>query len=181
MKATLLFFLLCLFCFDDTLYQYEYTAIGSENSTKLSQFKGRKILVVNTACKSTYTYQLEGLQQLHTAYGDKLAVIGFPTGADFEKDEVATTNRQILEFCRTNYGVTFPLTKKTSTRGADAHPLFTYLAEAAKEAGYDAPVIKAPFTKFLIDEQGKLLAVWGPDVTPLSNEITSRLNNSWVR
>lgn len=177
MKGTLLIALLCLFCFDDTLYQYEFTQIGREESTQLAKYKGKKILIVNTACKSPYTYQLEGLQQLHTAYGDKLAVIAIPTGADFEKEEEASTNKEILAFHREQYGVTFPLARKSSAQGPNRHPIFDYLAGAAKDLGHDEPVIKAPFTKFLINEEGKLLAVWGPNVTPLSSEVTALLNH----
>ena len=177
MKGTLLIAILCLFCFDDTLYQYEFTQIGHEEGTQLSKYKGKKILIVNTACKSPYTYQLEGLQQLHSAYGEKLAVIGIPTGADFEKEEEAATNKEILAFHREQYGVTFPLSKKSSAQGPDQHPIFEYLSGAAKDMGYSEPVIKAPFTKFLISEDGKLLAVWGPNVTPLSSDVTAVLNN----
>ena len=138
----------------------------------LARFKGKKILIVNTASKCGYTPQYDELQKLYDAYKTKLVVIGFPAN-NFGQQEPGS-NQEINDFCKKNYGVTFPMAEKVSVKGSDIAPLFKYLTEEAAKLGNNDP-IKWNFTKFLIDEKGKLIAVFPSRVKPMSEEITSKL------
>jgi glutathione peroxidase len=144
------------------------------NTIDLSTYKGKKILIVNTASKCGFTPQYADLEKLYEKYKDKLVIIGFPAN-NFAKQEPGT-NSEIKEFCIKNYGVTFPMAEKVDVVGDNIHPLFKYLTEEAKKMGTADPVIKWNFTKFLIDENGKLIAVFPSKVTPMSEEITKYLN-----
>ncbi|TCJ13977.1 glutathione peroxidase [Flaviaesturariibacter flavus] len=153
---------------------YDFKVDGLSGGTiDLAQYKGKKILIVNTASECGYTPQYEGLEQLYKKYSDKLVVIGFPAN-NFGGQEPGS-NEQIGAFCKKNYGVTFPMAAKVSVVGDDAHPLFRYLAEEARKQGVEGPVIKWNFTKFLIDENGKLVHVFPSKVAPMSEELTSYL------
>ncbi len=137
----------------------------------LSKYKGKKILIVNTASKCGFTKQYAELQQLQELYKNKLVVIGFPA-ANFKNQEL-DTNADIKDFCQKNYGVTFPLSEKVSVKGDDIHPLFKILTEA-NNPDFTGD-IKWNFEKFLIDENGKLIRRFRSAVTPLSKEITQSL------
>jgi glutathione peroxidase len=100
-------------------------------------------------------------------------VLGFP--ANNFKGQEPGSNSEIQEFCKKNYGVSFPMAGKVSVKGDDIHPLFKYLTEEAKKMNIEDP-IKWNFTKFLIDEKGKLVAVFPSKVSPMSEEITKYLN-----
>ena len=139
-----------------------------------SQYKGKKIMIVNTASKCGNTPQYTELQKLYDKYKDKLVIIGFPAN-NFGGQEPGS-NEEIGEFCKKNYGVTFPMAEKVSVKGDDIHPLFKYLSDEALKAGGEGPVIKWNFTKFLVDENGKLVKVFPSKVKPLSEEITVYLN-----
>lgn len=138
-----------------------------------SQYKGKKVLIVNTASKCGYTPQYTELQELYDKYKDKLVIVGFPAN-NFGQQEPGT-NQEIKEFCTKNYGVTFPMAEKVSVVGDDMHPVFKYLTEEAKKKGIDDP-IKWNFTKFLLDEKGQLITVFPSKVKPMSEEITKYLN-----
>lgn len=154
---------------------YDFKVAGLEgNEIDLSSFKGKKIMIVNTASKCGYTPQYTELQQLHEKYKDKLVIIGFPAN-NFGGQEPGS-NTEIKEFCKRNYGVSFLMAEKVSVTGEDAHPLFKYLSEEAKKQGLADPVVKWNFTKFLIDEKGKLVKVFPSKVKPLSEEVTIHLN-----
>lgn len=137
----------------------------------LNSFKGKKLLIVNTASKCGYTPQYEDLQKLSQQYKGKLVVIGFP--ANNFKDQDPGSNLEIQEFCKKNYGVTFTLGEKVSVKGDDMAALFKYLTSV------DNPDftgdIKWNFEKFLIDENGKLMHRYRSGVKPLSPEITKYL------
>jgi len=137
-----------------------------------SKFKGKKILVVNTASKCGYTPQYEELEKLYKTYSDKLVIVGFPAN-NFGQQEPGT-NTEIKEFCTKNYGVTFPMAAKVSVKGDDIAPIYTWLTNKSKNGVMDAD-IKWNFTKFLLDEKGKLIAKFDSKVTPLSEEITRYL------
>ena len=177
MKTALLALLFSFVITNPPIYSFKINAIEERTQINFSEFKGKKLLIVNTACNSPYTYQLEGLQQLYSAYKEKLNVVAFPAGNDFGEQELKT-NEAILDFCRNSYGITFPIAEKTTTMGPMRHPVFSYLLEEAKMQGLEEPIIKWNFTKFLLDEEGNLIKVFPADVTPLSTEITSYLNNS---
>ena len=128
---------------------YDFKVEGLEGGTiDLSQYKGKKILIVNTASKCGFTPQYKDLEALYEQYKDKLVVIGFPAN-NFMRQEPGT-NAEIKEFCEKNYGVTFPMAAKISVKGDDIHPLFKYLDDEAEKIGIKDPV-KWNFTKFLID------------------------------
>jgi glutathione peroxidase len=176
MKTILLASLFALFLFEPSVYDFKLNSLEARHQIKLSDYKGKKILIVNTASKSKNAFQFEGLQLLYTSYQEKLVVIGIPCGSDFNDSELKT-NSDILYYLQSTYGVTFPMAEMSSAIGTQRHPLFSYLIEEAKKMGIDDP-IKTSFTKFLLDENGKLLRVFPGDVTPLSNDLTSVLNNS---
>ena len=148
---------------------YDFKVKGLEGQEiDFSKFKGKKILIVNTASECGYTYQYEGLEKLYNAYKDKLVIVGFPAN-NFGSQEPGT-NEQIQAFCKRNYGVSFPMAAKVSVKGKDIHPLFKYLAEEAHKLGKDDP-IQWNFTKFLIDEKGKLIDIFPSKVEPMDDEL----------
>ena len=154
---------------------YDFKVTGLDGSPiDLSQYKGKKILIVNTASKCGFTPQYADLEKLYTTYKDKLVIIGFPAN-NFAQQEPGT-NKEISEFCTKNYGVTFPMSEKVDVVGDNTAPLFKYLTDEAKKLGVADPVIKWNFTKFLVDENGKLIAVFPSKVKPMDQEITKYLN-----
>src|SRR5215203_3306954 len=153
---------------------YNFKVPGLEGgSIKFSQYKGKKIMIVNTASKCGNTPQYAELEQLHKKYKDKLVIIGFPAN-NFGGQEPGT-KEEISEFCKRNYGVTFPMADKVSVKGADIAPIFQYLTDEAKKLGIEDPV-KWNFTKFLIDENGKLITVIHNKTKPMSEEVLKYLN-----
>ncbi len=154
---------------------YDFKVPGLEgNEIDFSAFKGKKILIVNTASKCGYTPQYKDLESLHNQYRDKLVIVGFP--ANNFKGQEPGTNEEIADFCRKNYGVTFLMAEKISVAGDDIHPLYAYLVNEAKNIGIAEPVIKWNFTKFLIDENGKLITVFSHKTNPMSEEVLKYLN-----
>ncbi|MFM2145261.1 MAG: hypothetical protein RL732_97 [Bacteroidota bacterium] len=153
---------------------YDFKVPGLEGGQiDLSAFKGKKILIVNTASKCGYTPQYADLQKLHEKYKNTLVIIGFPAN-NFGGQEPGS-NAEIGTFCKRNYGVSFLMAEKVSVKGNDIHPLFKYLNTEASKLGLEDP-IQWNFTKFLVDEKGKLLAVFSSRVNPMSEEITKYLN-----
>ena len=133
---------------------YEFKVEGLEGETiDFSSFKGKKILIVNTASKCGYTKQYEELQKLYEQYKDKLVIVGFPAN-NFGGQEPGT-NSEIKEFCKKNYGVTFPMAAKVSVKGDDIAPIFKWLTSKSENGVLDAE-IKWNFGKFLLDEKGNL-------------------------
>ncbi len=130
-------------------------------------------MIVNTASKCGNTPQYAELEQLYEKYKDKLVVIGFP--ANNFKEQEPGTNAEIQEFCKKNYGVTFPMAEKVSVKGDDIAPLFKYLTEEANKMGIEDP-IKWNFTKFLLDENGKLITVIHNKTKPMSEEVLKYFN-----
>lgn len=139
----------------------------------LSQYKGKKIMIVNTASKCGLTPQYEDLEALYKKYNGKLVIIGFPAN-NFNQQEPGT-KEEIAEFCKKNYGVTFPMADKVSVKGDDISPVFKWLVDEAAKKGINDP-ISWNFTKFLIDEKGELITVFSPKTKPMSEEILKYLN-----
>jgi len=154
------------------LYDFKLTSLDGK-PLDLAQYKGKKILIVNTASACGYTPQYADLEALYEKYKGKLVVIGFPANNFGEQEK--GTNDEIATFCKKNYGVTFPMSEKVSVKGDDIHPFFKYLTDEAAKLGQTDP-IKWNFTKFLVDENGKLLAVFPSKVKPMDAEITKYLN-----
>ena len=154
-----------------TVYGFKVEALEG-GTIDLSKYKGKKILIVNTASKCGYTPQYEGLQKLYDKYKDKLVIIGFPAN-NFGGQEPGT-NVEIKEFCTKNYGVTFPMAAKVSVKGEDIAPIYKWLCSKAENGVMDAE-IKWNFGKFLLDEKGTLINYFSSKTTPMSEEITSKL------
>jgi len=154
------------------IFSYSIDIIDGKN-TKLDVFKGKKILFVNVASKCGYTPQYKQLQELYEQYNDELVILGFPAN-DFLWQEPAKNN-QIKTFCAINYGVTFPIIEKTVVKkNKNQHPVYTWLSHKSLNGWNDS----APgwnFYKYLVDEDGKLLDVFGSKITPLDKKITNYL------
>lgn len=144
---------------------YDYTAHSLDGrEIALSEFKGKVLLVVNTASKCGFTPQYEGLQTLYRNFADRgLVVLGFPCN-QFGRQEPGD-EEAIGAFCEKNYGVSFPMFGKIDVNGDNAHPLYTFLkAEAPGLLGSQA--IKWNFTKFLVDRDGQVVGRYAPQVPP---------------
>lgn len=130
----------------------------------MSDYKGKVVLVVNTASKCGLTPQFEGLEALYKEYKDQgLEILGFPCN-QFANQEKGS-NEEIHEFCQLNYGVSFTMFEKIDVNGKNAHPLYKYLKNEAK--GLLSKEIKWNFTKFLIDSEGNIVKRYAPTVEPL--------------
>lgn len=153
------------------IFQFNVAALDG-STINFSKFKGKKILIVNTASKCGYTPQYEGLEELYKTHSDQLVIVGFPAN-NFGGQEPGT-NGEIKEFCTKNYGVTFPMAAKVSVKGEDIAPIFQWLTHKSENGVMDA-TIKWNFTKFLLNENGELVEVFDSKVTPMSQEILSKL------
>lgn len=141
------------------------------NPFDFSQLKGKKVLVVNTASKCGLTPQYSALQELYRKYGgDKFIIIGFPSN-DFLNQEPGT-NEEIMEFCRVNYGVEFPMMAKISVKGKDMHEVYRWLTSKSLNGVMDSEV-QWNFQKYLIDENGNLVKMISPRTKPNDPEIIS--------
>ncbi|MCD1117170.1 glutathione peroxidase [Chryseobacterium turcicum] len=155
-----------------TIYDYKVDALEEGKTINFADFKGKKILIVNTASECGFTPQYEDLEKLSKEYGDKLVIVGFPAN-NFGGQEPGT-NVEIGAFCQKNYGVTFPLAAKVSVKGEDTAPIFKYLTEKELNGVKDTEV-KWNFTKFLLDENGKLIDSFVSKVKPTDEAITKYL------
>ncbi|MEO8087809.1 MAG: glutathione peroxidase [Bacteroidota bacterium] len=169
MKSLLLIF---FFLFAKDISVYDFTPISIDGKAiDLSQYKGKKILIVNTASECGYTYQYEDLEKLYEKYKDKLVLIGFPEN-NFGHQEPGT-NSEIKAFCSSKYNVTFPMMSKVSVKGDDIDPLFKWLTEQSNPDFTGD--IKWNFEKFLIDENGKLVHRFDSKSKPFSEEIVNAI------
>ena len=137
-----------------------------------AKYKGKKILVVNVASQCGYTRQYEGLQKLYEAHKDKLVIVGFPAN-NFGSQEPGTDG-EIVQFCKARFGVTFPMASKISVKGEDVAPIYKWLTSKTENGILDAQ-IGWNFTKFMLDENGKMLACFPSKTEPDSEEITKFL------
>ena len=148
-----------------TVYDFEALQINGK-SVALSQFKGKAMLIVNTASACGFTPQFAGLEELHKTYGKKgLVVLGFPCNQFGAQD--SGSNGEIAEFCQLNYGVSFPMMAKVDVNGAQAHPMYQWLAAEAPGL-LGSKSIKWNFTKFLVGKDGSVLKRYAPTDTPAS-------------
>lgn len=151
-----------------TLHDFTVETIEGE-TLSLSQFKGKKVMVVNTASKCGLTPQYELLEKLYRQYkGKNFIIIGFPAN-NFMNQEPGS-NADIIEFCQQNYGVTFPMMAKISVKGKDIHPLYQWLTQKKENGVVDAD-ISWNFQKYLIDEEGRVVMSISPRQKPDSEEI----------
>lgn len=141
------------------------TMLGEDKS--LADYKGKVLLIVNTASECGFTPQFKGLQKLFETYEDQgFEILGFPCN-QFNKQDPGT-DEEISHFCQRNYGVSFQMFSKVDVKGVNAHPLFVYLTEEAK--GMITKQIKWNFTKFLIDKDGEVIDRFAPQTKPESIE-----------
>ena len=145
-----------------TIYDLSATSNRGEE-IDFAQFAGRPMLLVNTASKCGFTPQYDGLQALHETYGPQgLVVIGFP--CDQFANQEPGDDAAIEEFCRINFGVTFPLTTKVDVNGKDTHPVFAFLKE--RTGGLLGSSVKWNFTKFLVAPDGTTVKRYSPKTEP---------------
>ncbi|MFP3831522.1 MULTISPECIES: glutathione peroxidase [Chryseobacterium] len=154
-----------------TIYDFKVEGLDGKE-INFADFKGKKILIVNTASECGFTPQYADLEKVYEEYKDKLVVVGFPAN-NFGGQEPGT-NTEIGTFCQKNYGVTFPMAAKVSVKGDDIAPIFKYLTEQELN-GVKNTSILWNFTKFLIDENGKLIDTYVSTTKPTSESITKHL------
>jgi glutathione peroxidase len=159
-------FISCTSITAQSIYDFKAKTLDGKE-LDFSQFKGKKIIIVNTASKCGLTPQYEELEKLHKKYKD-LVIIGFPAN-NFMKQEPGS-NEEIAEFCSKNYGVSFQMMSKISVSGDDQHEIYQFLTDKEKNGVEDSKV-KWNFQKYLIDENGKLVKHIAPNVSPMDKEI----------
>lgn len=168
------------------IYEFDFRDTDDE-VVALSEYKGKVMLIANTASKCGFTHQYEGLQSLYEKYNDKgLEVIGFPSNQFLEQEP--GSNEEIKSFCQLNYGVSFPLSQKVDVRDANADPIFKYLTTEKVFEGFDPATeggqkmqgflgeklphllegndIKWNFTKFLVDREGNVVKRYESPIDP---------------
>lgn len=156
---------------------YSLNATGIDGTPiDFAAFKGKKVLLVNTASNCGYTGQYAELEQLHQQYGNRLVVLGFPAN-DFKEQEKGD-NASIAKFCQRNYGVTFPLAEKVQVvKGAGQHPVYQWLTDPGKN-GWNSKAPSWNFSKYLVNEQGALIGYFDPGVSPLDQQLVEVIRQS---
>jgi glutathione peroxidase len=165
MKSIIIVFIAFSMIASGSLYDFKINALGGK-VVDFSQYKGKTLLIVNTASECGYTPQYADLQKLHETHGDKITILGFPAN-NFGGQEPGT-NEQIASFCQKNYGVTFQMFEKISVKGSDQHPLYTWLKEkTGQEPSWN-------FCKYLVKPDGTV-KFFKSGVKPMDSQITSEL------
>ena len=154
-----------------SIHSFSVKALDGSN-INFADYKGKKILIVNTASECGYTPQYKELETLYEQNKTKLVIVGFPAN-DFGAQEPGT-NTDIKNFCEKNYGVTFPMAEKIAIKGNDIAPIYKWLTSKAENGVLDAEV-KWNFNKFLLDEEGHVIAKFDSGTNPLSEEIIGKL------
>lgn len=143
--------------------------LNNGNLLPLQTYKGKKLLLVNTASDCGYTNQYDELQKLYQQFNNQLEIIAFPAN-DFKEQEKGSDN-DIARFCKLNFGVTFPLAKKSVViKSGDQNNIFKWLTDKTKNGWNEKPP-SWNFSKYLLNEQGTLTHYFDPSVSPLSNEV----------
>ncbi|WP_461489385.1 glutathione peroxidase [Pontibacter sp. HJ8] len=135
-----------------------------------SKYKGKKVLLVNTASECGYTPQYADLQKLHETHGDKVVILGFPAN-NFGGQEPGS-QEEIASFCQKNYGVSFQMMDKVSVVGEDRHPLYAWLEQHAP----DQEKPSWNFSKYLVNEKGEVVAFYPSKVSPMGEEILAAIS-----
>ena len=154
------------------LYDFKVDAVDG-GKIDFSKYKGKKVLIVNTASLCGNTPQYEGLEKLYKKYQGKLVIIGFPAN-NFGSQEPGS-NKEIQEFCTKKYAVSFPMAAKISVKGADIHPLYKWLLEESKAKHFEPAEVTWNFQKYLQEEKGNLVAVFSPKTQPESAEVIAAI------
>jgi glutathione peroxidase len=164
MKAAIIFTLLCMVN-ATSIYDFKMTSIEGE-LIDFSAYKGKTLLIVNTASKCGFTPQYKDLQKLHETYGEKITILGFPAN-NFGGQEPGS-NSEIAQFCEKNYGVDFQMFEKISVKGNDQHPLYQFLKEkTGQEPSWN-------FCKYLIKPDGTI-KFFPSKVSPMDKEIVDAI------
>ena len=158
----------------ENAYSYSFKDINEEDMINLSDYKGKTLVVVNTASLCGFTYQYDGLQKLYDDYKDQgLVVLGVPSN-DFGNQE-SGTNSEVKEFCESTFSITFPLTEKNIVKGKDAHPFFKW---SKKELGFIGGVPRWNFHKIIIDKDGNAIAGYTALTRPSSKKFISEIEKA---
>ncbi len=158
----------------ENAYSYSFKDINEEDMINLSDYKGKTLVVVNTASLCGFTYQYDGLQKLYDDYKDQgLVVLGVPSN-DFGNQE-SGTNSEVKEFCESTFSITFPLTEKNVVKGKDAHPFFKW---SKKELGFIGGVPRWNFHKIIIGKDGKAIAGYTALTRPSSKKFISEIEKA---
>lgn len=154
-----------------SIHSFKVEALDG-STIDFSKFRGKKILVVNTASECGFTPQYADLEKLYETYKNKLVIVGFPAN-NFGGQEPGA-NHEIATFCQKNYGVTFPMAAKISVKGGDIAPIYKFLTDK-KENGVKSTKILWNFTKILLDEKGNVIDSFVSTTNPMSESITKYL------
>lgn len=158
----------------ENAYSYSFKDINEEDVINLSDYKGKTLVVVNTASLCGFTYQYDGLQKLYDDYKDEgLVVLGVPSN-DFGNQE-SGTNSDVKEFCESTFSITFPLTEKNVVKGKDAHPFFKW---SKKELGFIGGVPRWNFHKIIIGKDGNAIAGYTALTRPSSKKFISEIEKA---
>jgi glutathione peroxidase len=158
----------------ENAYSYSFKDINEEDMINLSDYKGKTLVVVNTASLCGFTYQYDGLQKLYDDYKDQgLVVLGVPSN-DFGNQE-SGTNSEVKEFCESTFSITFPLTEKNVVKGKDAHPFFKW---SKKELGFIGGVPRWNFHKIIIGKDGNAIAGYTALTRPSSKKFISEIEKA---
>lgn len=156
-----------------SFYDFSIQKLDSDEQIDFSAFRGKKVLLVNVASKCGFTYQYEDLEKLYEQYKEELVVIGLPCNQFLGQEP--GSEEQIAQFCSTNYNVSFPMTTKIDVKGKDQHPIYKWLTDKSLN-GLDDFKVAWNFNKFLVDEDGKLVAWFPSRIKPLDKELTDLLD-----
>lgn len=154
-----------------TFYSFKMKGIDGKE-VDFSQYKGKKVLLVNVASECGYTKQYEQLQELHSKFGEKLIILGFPAN-NFGGQEPGT-NAEVATFCKTKFGVSFQMFEKISVKGTDMHPLYHWLSTKA-ENGWNEDAPNWNFCKYLVNEKGELVKFFKSGVDPVGEEMLAAI------
>lgn len=150
-------------------------ALNNGDTLDFSSLQGKKVMLVNTASDCGYTNQYSDLQKLSEQYKGGLVVIGFPAN-DFKEQEKGTDD-EIAKFCKANYGVTFPLAKKSVViKTAQQNPVYQWLTDSSKN-GWNEKQPSWNFTKYIVNENGVLTNYFGPSISPLSRDVVKSITD----
>ena len=150
-----------------SIYDLKMPSISGEE-INFEQYRGKKLLIVNTASECGYTPQYEELQKLHELHGDKIVILGFPAN-NFGGQEPGT-DIEIATFCKENYGVSFQMFSKISVKGSDIAPLYKWLTDKSKN-GWNEEAPNWNFCKYYINEKGELMKFYASAINPMSEEL----------
>ena len=175
-KTLLISMLLFMTTAAGTVYNYKVDAIDG-GKINLADYKGKKILIVNTASQCGNTPQYADLEKLYEKYKGKLVIIGFPAN-NFHAQEPGS-NKEIQEFCTKKYAVTFPMAAKISVKGDEIHPLYKWLLAESKAKHFQPEEVTWNFQKYLIDEKGNLVAVFAPKTQPFADEVIAAIEKHY--